>query len=346
MSQRVRLHRRQVSTRPGRCRRPRRDGDASGTPASEGLSTRSRSMRGGRPLFAGGEFESVGDADRASSPQWTCGPGSRPLGRTGHRHDRRGRSLARVAWSSAESRVRRGAETGRSRGARRRRELGHRLAALDPRRRQGDRAGSHHGRIRTSAILGRRQSHAAEPRDTRSRKRIPGAMGPTVNSGVWAIAPSGDGQTVYLGGAFTTVDGKARRRLAAPTPATARSCRGTSARVPSSARSPGAARSSGSAVSSRRSAGSSGEVSLRSRSRAPRPCWDASANGNVESCRREWGDRLRRGLVHRGRRPLAQAPRRAGSRGRRGERRDPAPDDVVQTLAVASTGASSRWGHS
>jgi len=41
------------------------------------------------------------------------------------------------------------------------------------------------------------------------------AWGPTVNSGVWAIAPAGDVATVYVGGAFTTVDGKPRRRLAA-----------------------------------------------------------------------------------------------------------------------------------
>ena len=39
--------------------------------------------------------------------------------------------------------------------------------------------------------------------------------GAAANSGVWAIQPTSDGQTVYIGGAFTTVGGKARRRLAA-----------------------------------------------------------------------------------------------------------------------------------
>ena len=37
--------------------------------------------------------------------------------------------------------------------------------------------------------------------------------GPAANSGVWAIAPSPDG-SLFLGGAFTTVGGKARKRLA------------------------------------------------------------------------------------------------------------------------------------
>jgi WD40 repeat protein len=39
--------------------------------------------------------------------------------------------------------------------------------------------------------------------------------GPPINSGVWAIAPSPDGQTVYVGGAFTSSAGQVRRRLAA-----------------------------------------------------------------------------------------------------------------------------------
>ena len=39
--------------------------------------------------------------------------------------------------------------------------------------------------------------------------------GPVANSGVWSIAPSADGSVVYVGGAFATLDAKARRRIGA-----------------------------------------------------------------------------------------------------------------------------------
>ena len=171
------------------------------------------------------------------------------------------------------------------------------------------------------------------------------AWGPTVNSGVWAIAPAGDAATVYLGGAFTTVDGKARRRLAAlqagdgtllpwnvgaSAVVRALSWNGDDLWVGGQFTSIGGEQRRGIAAVEIASAQTSGLGCRGERER--------------RVARRYRGDRLRRRPVHRDRRPLAQASRRAGRCRRYGDTLGPRSRRCrAGTLARRLTGRSSSW---
>ncbi len=165
------------------------------------------------------------------------------------------------------------------------------------------------------------------------------AWGPTINSGVFAIAP-GDGETVYVGGAFTTVDGKARRRIAA-----LRAEDGSL--LPWNVGASAVVRTLGwtgeelwvggqftSVGGEQRRGVASVEIAT-----ARTTGWDAGANGNVDSLRVIGESVYVAGpftaIGGRSRKHLAALDAADGA----ATRWDPAPDDVVRALAVAPDGA-------
>ena len=163
------------------------------------------------------------------------------------------------------------------------------------------------------------------------------AWGPTVNSGVWAIAPPGTARPSTWAARSRPWTGRPRQAAGARSgPATARCCPGTSVRAPSSATLSLERRGTlGRAASSRRSAASSAGVSPPSRSRAPRRrAGMPTANGNVESLA-VIGETVYvagpfTAIGGRSRKHLAALDAGDGA----ATRWDPAPDDVVRALAA------------
>ena len=254
-----------------------------GTPASEGLSMRSRSMRGGRSSSRA-VSSSPSATPIAPTSQQGRGPGSRPwdvpvIGTI---------DVVEPAGEGGvvvgESRVRRGAETGRPRGARRRRELGHRLAASIRGVVRAIAPDPHHGRMyvggrfsvgdsRTQRSLATLEVASgslapARPSTRASGRSLPAAMGRPCT---WA-APS----RRWTGRRGVGWPRAQRRRRHAPAVERRRECRRPHARLGRR----GALGRRSVHVDRREQRRGVAAVEIASAQTAG---WDASANGNVES---------------------------------------------------------------
>ena len=202
--------------------------------------------------------------------------------------------------------------------------------------------------VRRRPILARREPDAAKPRHDRPREpRAWRPGGPTVNSGVWAIAPSGDG-----------ADRLPRRRVhdrRRQGTAAARGARRRGRRAPAVG-APGASAVVRSLVAgAREELWVGGPVHDDRRRATPRrrrgrdrertrDGWEATANGNVEAVVTVGEVVYVAGpftaIGGRSRKHLAALDAADGS----ATRWDPAPDDVVRAIAVGADGDAARRG--